>query len=251
MTILKSLGIFRVMSNLYGKAVVDMKMVSFEVRGHVAHFRRPDTTATHLTYPFMPITAAKGLVGAILGIEDFQTQDQVGIQLMSPVRTVAQQLSMLGKDSGSQLNRPTTIELLVSPRYRIYYAGDEYVDVLAEQLSADQLVYPTYLGVAYALTKPFNVEIHHVDEFVPNKEMINMISVVPTSIVERIIVEDGKELCRAGGFLRYYCGKRTFSHSVDFLYEKKGESITVQIKQNYKEQGFRLVQGNGGYICLV
>ena len=78
-----------------------MKAVVFEVKGAIAHFRRPDTTATHLTYPFITPLAVKGLVGAILGITDFMTRDYVGIQLLNPVRTSAQQLSMLGKDSGN------------------------------------------------------------------------------------------------------------------------------------------------------
>ena len=47
-----------------------MKALIFEVKGTIAHFRRPDTTATHLTYPFITPLAAKGLVGAMLGITD-------------------------------------------------------------------------------------------------------------------------------------------------------------------------------------
>ena len=66
---------------------MDMKAVIFDVTGTIAHFRRPDTTATQLTYPFITPTAAKGLVGAILGITDFVTQDQLGIRLLRPVRT--------------------------------------------------------------------------------------------------------------------------------------------------------------------
>ena len=42
---------------------------------------------------------------------------------------VAQQMSMLG-NSGSSFNRPTSIELLVNPAYRIYYAGEEHVEDL-------------------------------------------------------------------------------------------------------------------------
>ena len=76
-----------------------MKVIIFDVKGKVAHFRRPDTTSTQLTYPFITPTAVKGLVGAILGIEDFITNDKIGIQVLNPVRAVAQQMSMLGKDS--------------------------------------------------------------------------------------------------------------------------------------------------------
>ena len=63
-----------------------MKGLAFDVLGTLGHFRRPDTTATQMTYPFITPTAAKGLVGAILGIEDFVTSDRVGIELLRPVR---------------------------------------------------------------------------------------------------------------------------------------------------------------------
>ena len=129
-----------------------MKAVVFDIKGKIAHFRRPDTTVTQLTYPFITPLAAKGLVGAILGITDFVTKDKVGIQLLSPVRTSVQQLSMLGE--GGTFNRPTTIEYLVNPSYRIYYVGNEYVHELYSSLKKQQSVYPTYLGVAYALTFP-------------------------------------------------------------------------------------------------
>ncbi|WKB35390.1 CRISPR-associated protein Cas5 [Terrilactibacillus sp. S3-3] len=118
-----------------------MNTVTFDLKGKLAHFRRPDTTATQLTYPFFTPTAAKGLVGAILGITDFMTDDKVGVQLLHPVKTTSQQLSMLGKDADLSFNRPTTIELLINPYYRIYYAGGEHVDELADKLTHRQSVF--------------------------------------------------------------------------------------------------------------
>ena len=112
-----------------------MKVVVFDVKGDIGHFRRPDTTATHLTYPFIPPTAVKGLVGAILGIEDFVTNDKIGIQILSEVNMVSQQMSML--KMGNTFNRPTTVQLLINPAYRIYYSGDEYVDELENGTQED------------------------------------------------------------------------------------------------------------------
>lgn len=42
-------------------------VVVFEVRGELAHFRRPDTLGTHATYPFPTRTALRGLIAAVLG----------------------------------------------------------------------------------------------------------------------------------------------------------------------------------------
>ncbi|MDE8563700.1 type I-B CRISPR-associated protein Cas5b [Anoxybacillus rupiensis] len=226
-----------------------MKVVIFDVKGKIAHFRRPDTTATHLTYPFITPTAAKGLVGSILGITDFVTKDKVGIQLLNPVRTSAQQLSMLGKDSGNSFNRPTTIELLVNPAYRIYYAGDEYTDELINRLKMEQSVYIPYLGVAYALTKP---ELRDVSDAVEisSPETITLSTVIPTSIIEKVELEAGRYYRRAGGFMLEYKGRRIFEKSVSFLYERDGKPITIKLRKNISDD-FTLVKVKDDAVCLV
>lgn len=226
-----------------------MKVVIFDVKGKLAHFRRPDTTATHLTYPFITPTAAKGMVGAILGITDFTTKDKVGIQLLNPVRTSAQQLSMLGKDNGSTFNRPTTIELLVNPSYRIYYAGDEYVDELINRLQFEQSVYMPYLGVAYALTKPVLRNVCDLEE-INDSETISVSTVIPTSIIEKIELEDHHYYQRAGGFMLVYKGKRTFEKSISFLYERDGKPITLKLKKDIP-QDIMLAKAKDDNICLV
>ncbi|WP_054671729.1 CRISPR-associated protein Cas5 [Calditerricola satsumensis] len=132
-------------------------LLVFDVRGPLAHFRRPDTAVTHATYPFLTRTALHGLLGAILGTEPVQ-DGWAAIELRAPVRTRAQQLSMLGKmyldgSNTKTFHRPTAVELLIQPHYRIYYTGPKQAE-LAEAIRQRRSVYPTYLGVAYALTVP-------------------------------------------------------------------------------------------------
>ncbi|WAA11989.1 CRISPR-associated protein Cas5 [Fervidibacillus halotolerans] len=226
-----------------------MKIVIFDVKGKIAHFRRPDTTATHLTYPFITPTAAKGLVGSILGVTDFITTDKVAIQLLNPVFTSAQQLSMLGKDAGNAFNRPTTIELLVNPAYRIYYGGHEFVDDLIERLKSEHSVYHTYLGVAYALTKPKLIDICESNEEV-TETIVKTHTVVPTNIIEELVLEEHRYYQRAGGFMLEYKGKRIFEKSISFLYERDGNSITFRRKKDV-EGDVLLTRVKGDVICLV
>lgn len=227
-----------------------MKAVVFEVKGNIAHFRRPDTTATQLTYPFITPLASKGLVGAVLGITDFKTRDYVGIQLLNPVRTSAQQLSMLGKDSGNTFNRPTTVELLVNPAYRIYYAGDEHVEELAESLRKKQYVYHTYLGVAYALTCPEFLQYYEKVELISDEEVVETCSVVPANLIQELIIQEDRYYSRAGGFLKDYLGERRFEKSISFIYEKDGRSIKFRLKKNDDEECLVARIGEK-QICLV
>lgn len=231
-----------------------MKGLAFDVLGTVGHFRRPDTTATQMTYPFITPTAAKGLVGAILGIEDFVTTDRIGIELLRPVRTVSQQMSMLGKDPGNTFNRPTTIELLVNPGYRIYYTGEEYTEQLLDFLNKEKAVYTTYLGAAYALTKPVLHRIYPEVCFpAAGEKEIEPKTVVPTALIKEIILKADRYYCRAGGFLYAYKGRRTFEKSVNFLYEKDGKSISFIPRVDHEDSllELKLAQFGEEWVCLI
>ncbi|NLI11745.1 MAG: CRISPR-associated protein Cas5, partial [Peptococcaceae bacterium] len=50
------------------------KVLAFSLKSSVAHFRQPDTTATHATYPFPPRPTIHGLLASVLGI-DFDSED--------------------------------------------------------------------------------------------------------------------------------------------------------------------------------
>lgn len=226
-----------------------MKTIIFDIKGKIAHFRRPDTTATQLTYPFITPTAVKGLVGSILGITDFTTIDKVGIQLLNPVLTSSQQLSMLGKDTGKTFNRPTTVELLVNPAYRIYYAGNEYTDQLQKALEAGHSVYHTYLGTAYALTKPELVDVCNAED-IGAELVITTKTVVPTNIIEKLIFEEDRYYKRAGGFMLNYKGNRIFEKSISFLYEKDGKPIRFKRKEMFNEN-IQVVNVKENIVCLV
>lgn len=224
-----------------------MKTVVFDIKGKIGHFRRPDTTVTQLTYPFITPLAAKGLVGAILGITDFVTKDKIGIQLLSSVRTSVQQLSMLG-ESGT-FNRPTTVEFLVNPAYRIYYAGDEYVDELYNKLKNNASVYPTYLGAAYALTFPKLVDYFEYVEIINDEIDIETPSVVPIPAIRELIFEDNHHYNRAGGFMKNYLGQREFEKSISYIYEKDMKNIKFSFQPNEEECLVTKIEGE--FICLV
>jgi len=225
-----------------------MKVVAFDIKSNIGHFRRPDTTATQLTYPFIPPTVAKGLVGAILGREDFTTTDQVGIQLKSEVKIVSQQLSMLGKSSGNTFNRPTTVQLLVNPSYRIFYGGDQYVDELERLLRNKQSVYTTYLGSAYAITTPIYVGSWDLPIVHPSNQVITQ-TVVPVNLINELIMKDGYVYQRANGFMKEYHGNRTFEKSIDFIFEQLGRYLVFVPEKNRFD--YTMVDMDGEIICLV
>ncbi|HSR50600.1 MAG TPA: CRISPR-associated protein Cas5 [Acidobacteriota bacterium] len=211
-----------------------MSLVVFEVRSSIGHFRRPDTLGTHASYPFMTRTALRGLAASVLGRESIPESVRCGLRLLSPVRSVAQELSLLGKTwqagSGKEesFNRPTSIELLVEPHYRIYYHG-ELAQELASRLRAGRSGFHTYLGSAFCLTFP------RFREWLPDPRRASpgesggqsweTAAVAPSEAVSELVLDEHREYARVGGLLYRHIGGRRFRGSVSLLYERSGKSI--------------------------
>lgn len=238
-------------------------LVVFDLRGTLAHFRRPDTLATHATYPFFPRTALRGLIAAILGRTSIPEQDLCGLQLLAPVRTVAHQLSLHGKrwESGSgsdaSFSRPTSIELVVNPAYRVYYHGS-----LAEQLNAalrqSRSHFHTYLGAAFCLTFPRWVDQLPAAHLQPldwtTADQIETATVVPTPCVRRLDTADGRQYARVGGILYRHLGQRRFRGTIHVLYEAQARTLRFQPNANATSSPDRLIRfvqhSQHGTICL-
>lgn len=232
-----------------------MRVLIFDVQGKVAHFRRPDTTQTHATYPFITRTAIRGLLGSMLGLPEFLGVAWTGLELRAPVRTVVQELSLLGKGflgNGPAFSRPTAIELIVNPSYRIYYHGD-HQEELARRLREQRSHYHTYLGSAFALTFPRYVdEVEMPEVSVEAGGVYTSRTVVPTHVIERLIVpEEGNvQYGRAGGVLYRYLGDRRFRGAMHLIYEVQGRPIRFQAAGGPKDPPVRFVTAEGGLVAL-
>jgi CRISPR-associated protein Cas5h len=212
-------------------------IIVFDLRGLLAHFRRPDTLATHATYPFITRTALRGLIGSVLGLDELPGEVRAGVRLLRPVQTVAQELSLHGKTwearsgQASSFHRPTSIELVVQPHYRIYYAGPQATE-LASRLTAQQSHYHTYLGSAFCLTVPEWVDqVETSPRAVATGQTLNCISVVPSAAVARLQPQEGRQYARVGGLPREHLGRfheRRFRGTLAVLYEVNGGPLTFE-----------------------
>lgn len=232
-----------------------MEVLVFDLRAPLAHFRRPDTTASHLTYPFIPRTALRGLVGAILGMEEFAGTAWTGIQLLHPVQTVSQELSYLGKKylggSGDTFNRPTAIELVVNPYYRIYYAGD-HLRELADRIRERRSHYHTYLGSAFALVFPQYVGLEDMTEVQPEEgKEWRSLTVVPAHAIARLSFVPGVQYGRVGSIHYEHIGQRRFRGAVHAIYEVSGKPVTFVPKPTPLDPPIRFFSlSEGEVICL-
>lgn len=140
------------------------KLLSFDLWGDYANFRRPYSTTSPLTYPFPTRTAISGLIASILGrnrdsyYEEFSyANSRIGIQLLSPLKKMMLGLNLVDTKKGYYLwdiaeNPRTQIlyEILKDIQCRIYVwlKSDRSYEELKSRLEAHTSVYTPYLGMA-------------------------------------------------------------------------------------------------------
>jgi CRISPR-associated protein Cas5h len=235
------------------------RIVGFDLRGPVAHYRRPDTLGTHASYPFITRTALRGLIGAVLGLDGSEllpAEARTGLRICGPVRTVAQELSLHGKTwtarSGkvNEFHRPTSIELVVNPHYRAYYAGPR-LDDLADRLRRGQSVYHTYLGSAFCLTVPERMEVKASEPLPAGVNRLTCMTVVPSAAVgSNLDLSNGQRVARVGGLLVDHVGGRRFRGTISVLYDPDGGPLSFAPAASTDAfWEFRQVPGEG-VVCL-
>lgn len=243
------------------------RILIFDLKGTMAHFRLPDTTVTHASYPFIPRTTLHGLLASILGLESLnggqsgnggEGDNLVGIRLMSPVKSSFQKVSMLGKGwagSGSDsFNRPVSIEVIVNPHYRIYYTGP-HLGELENMIDSGRSKYHTYLGSCFCPVVPKYVNTQSAKELHPVPSVLTTNTVVPTFAVERLIPQPGCEYARAGGFHYEHLGNRQFKGTLNMVYDMNGKSLAIEPRADFGKgpnepivEFFELEEGE--VVCL-
>jgi len=244
--------------------VIDLgQILIIDLKAKMAHFRLPDTTVTHASYPFIPRTTLHGLLASILGLEDLsQASDGsgsavnfVGLRLMSKVASSFHGMSMLGKGwagSGSDsFNRPVSIEVLQNPYYRVFYTGSHF-ERLRDMVRANRAVYHTYLGVCYCPVFPRYVGSEFFSDIGCSfAGPLRVSSVVPSPAIKRINPAPGHIYARAGGFHYEHLGDREFRGTLNIVYEVNGKSLVIQPNPDADESKVRFVRTESNeVICL-
>jgi len=148
-----------------------MKTVAFDLWGDWGHFKKFFTTASPLTFHIPPITAVKGIVGAIIGLSNEPESTNfylhklqgfsIAIQIIKPIKTYRMGINWIETKKAKYLSRiphekgryQTIIEVLKEPSYRIFVASPlkdkfELLNKLEEKLIHHKCIYTPYLGIS-------------------------------------------------------------------------------------------------------
>jgi len=238
------------------------QILIIDLKAKMAHFRLPDTTVTHASYPFIPRTALHGLLASILGLEDLSRASDgssavnfIGLRLMSKVASSFHGMSMLGKGwagSGNDtFNRPVSIEILQNPYYRVFYTGSHF-ERLRDMIRSNRAVYHTYLGVCYCPVFPQYVGTKAFSDIdCSSAGVMQVSSVVPSVAIKKVDPVPGHSYARAGGLHYEHLGNREFRGTLNIVYEVNGKPLVIQPNPETDQSKVKFVRlESGEVICL-
>ena len=233
-----------------------MKVLAFDIWGEYAHYKKIYATTSAVSYCLPPKTSLYGYVSAILGFEKnnnqylnyFQNKEcLIGIQILSPI--VMQRINInlrpsfgmlsLKKDGTLENRKPTIMEFVYLPKYRIYFfhSQSDIYDQLSKRLQAKEAVYTPTMGLAslisnFEFVSEFEASLQKLSD-----KAISIQTVIPKKYFERFDVEalnaKHTEIVEQSMFAIEMDVQRNVTERDDILLERKARSIDAFLNQYY------------------
>ena len=219
------------------------KIIIFDIWGDYAHFKKPYTTTSPLTYSIPSRTALTGIIGAIMGIrKDKNNEDlnyskcNLSIRIMNPIKKTIINQNLINTKTAEKMSRMKSkggrtqirIENLKDVKYRIYveiFSEKEHNDLLS-RLKNHSPVFTPSLGISENLANfSFIEEVEYKKEMGDIKlhSVLNIEKIQP----QNVIFEEGKEY-----FVDTYSVEMQEDREVlkygEILIERKGQEIAVR-----------------------
>ncbi|MBD3192485.1 MAG: type I-B CRISPR-associated protein Cas5 [Candidatus Heimdallarchaeota archaeon] len=138
------------------------KVIGFQLEGDFAHFRKPFSTTSPLSFSLPPKTAISGIISGIFGWEKnsyYQKlrspEFEISIVLKKPIKKIRLGLNLENTKKGMIGRSPTRYEFLKNVGYEIFVktTNRELLDGLISSLKEKKFVYTPCLGLAMFLAK--------------------------------------------------------------------------------------------------
>jgi len=226
-----------------------------DVWSDYAHFRKPYTTSSPLTFAFPPRTALAGLIAAFAGLgkeeylEHFACdrarlavalcpQGKAGGKTRIPENLIDTKASGSYKMNKIRNRTQINLEVVYAPRYRIFvqHMEPDIMAILRRNLSRHESVYTPYLGISefiagFAFVGEFACSpLENIVEPVSLATVLPLESILPGSIVFEPGEADGNEYFRerVPGEMK---PERITTTYDEVLYERHGHLIRAIPKE--------------------
>jgi len=190
-----------------------MKVLSFDIKGKFAHFRKFYANNTALSYSVPPRTTIMGMLAAILGRsrdtyyeELSSSRIMISVQLLTPIKKSFHRLNFLSIKSTSDFRGAngriqTPFEVVTGPdigqdtlAYRIYVAsveeGAELFDELFQKIEGRQSKYNLTLGTANFLASIDNMKLWEGTKIQTAKVAVSLSSIVNIESIDKLVFTD-------------------------------------------------------------
>lgn len=206
-----------------------MKVLVFDIKGKMAHFRKYYTNSSSLSYFFPPRTTINGLIAGVIGFErdsyyNLFSKDNsyIGISIKTKLRKIIQTVNYIWAEQKGELNlskgQHTQIPLeIVIPndfndfvRYRVffYHKNDEIFKKVIEAVINKKYRYPPYLGISEFIG---DIEFINLKE----PEILKDNKLILTSVLNLDYLKNGKLIQKED---KVYIKERM---PYDFNYDRK------------------------------
>ncbi len=190
-----------------------MKVLSFDLKGKFAHFRKFYANNTALSYSAPPRTTIMGMLAAIIGRsrdtyyeELASSRIMISVQLLTPIKKSFHRLNFLSIKGSSDFRGAngriqTPFEVITGQNlgqddlaYRIFIASpveqSDTFDNLLLKIESKHLTYNITLGTANFLASIVNVRVWNGVEKKASEEIIRFSSIINVGSIDELVFND-------------------------------------------------------------
>ena len=233
------------------------KVIVFDIKGEMAHFRAYYTNASSISYGFPPRTVIEGIIGAILGFERDSYYDtfspekcRISVSIKTSFRKFIQSVNYVRtKPDEDNFNKfenaidsilkkniktyPISLEIVLPLndilRYRIYFhtKNEALYNSLKNKLENGKTFFSVYLGIT-----EFLADIDFIGDFEiknPDKSK-GIISVIPDEFFENLEFKENISLILEKMPVHFTLvnGFRKIKRVKKYIYEKNCKEIPLK-----------------------
>lgn len=196
-----------------------MEILSFDIKGKFAHFRKYYANNTAMSFSIPPRTTIMGIIAGAMGMEKEayhlnldSEKIRIGINVLSEIKKSFQRLNFLKIKSVSDfrgkkghIQTPFEIVSGINPKsdfveYRIFISpkneGEEIFERIKKTFLQKSFIYAPSLGIANFISQLYNIQLYSensIDYFELTKEKIDLDSACISDKVEEIFFEKSDE----------------------------------------------------------
>lgn len=222
------------------------KVLVFDLWGDLAHFKKPYTTTSPLSFAFPPRPTVAGIISAIIGLDKKEYLDyflkkdaDIGLRLLAPVKKMRISQNLIDTKKARLFSRirqrtQIRIEYIKDPAYRVYlqHKDADLFKLLRNYLEDHECVYTVSLGLSELLANfQFVGEFGLKRQTSRSPELIH--SIVPEHAAGEFEFETGKEYFSATIPLEMN-KKRIVTQFGTVFYERNGKPMLVKTDSYYQ-----------------